>query len=116
MVSSSGIRTPDCSRSDLWNTCESGRCVLRLVCLGIPTRPLVSAPSHRPKLPSFRIIFPCRSTSAEQEGLQSHREIHFVQRKALYILLGPGGGFGVQWAFYVVALVTDHLADPHNQV
>ena len=32
------------------------------------------------------------------------------------VLLGPGGGFGVEGAFEIVALVTDHFADANDHV
>src|SRR2546421_6715234 len=48
--------------------------------------------------------------------LQSDREVSLFQGESVGVFFGPGGGFGVQRAFGVVALEAKHFADAADEL
>ena len=48
--------------------------------------------------------------------LEPNREIGLLEGKLGQVLFRPGGGFGIERALQVVALVTVHLRDSHHHL
>ena len=75
-----------------------------------PLRGAVSKRSERSPSPP-----PHRHQTAGNGGpSQPDREVVLLQGQLVNVLLGPGGGLGVERALDVVALVAEHLADAHH--
>src|SRR5689334_1371002 len=49
-------------------------------------------------------------------ALWPHREINLLQREQPDVLFRKGGGTGVERAFNIVALITEHLTDADDEV